>query len=266
MRFSKLLILGFILSMSTIGCSSKAQEAKQKMIDESISEMKNDAKKASDNDVDFVEGEILVVFKNKVDIKSAITEVEKNDGVTFIKMLMDAKDARIAHFKVPNGEEKSYLKVLSKNKDIEYAELNVEGTFINPILETQSARPSVEKAAKNKVPPKTTMADNIVGIWEVKNDFYMAVYEIQKYKGKYVGLVHYYNDGKEEVKGDGGKDYYFMENVTYHNGNYQNGKMHMPDGSKYDVSFVLKNDNHLEAKMKIEGQPYTEIWKRKISK
>lgn len=263
MEFSKIVILAVILSLLNIGCTSNAQEAKQKLIDKSISDLKEVEDTSSESDKDYVKGEILVGFNNDVDFESTIAEMEKYEGVALIKMLMDAKDARIAHFKVPVGEEKSYITVFSKNKNIKYVEPNMTGTFINPIADKQSATLKADKSVK-KAKAKPHSGDKIVGIWEVKNDFYMAVYEIQKYKGKYVGLVHYYNDGKEEVKGDGGKDYYFMENVTYNNGKYENGKMHMPDGSKYDVSFVLKNENQLEAKMKIEGQPYTEIWKRKV--
>lgn len=105
-------------------------------------------------------------------------------------------------------------------------------------------------------------ADDIIGVYEVKNDYYMAVYEIEKYKGKYVGKVHYYNDGETEYEGQGKEKDYFLSEVTYTDGRYTGGKMYLPDGSYYEVIFLLKGNN-LEARMTVQGQPYTETWKRK---
>lgn len=106
-------------------------------------------------------------------------------------------------------------------------------------------------------------SDKIIGIWEVKNDYYMGVYEIQKHKGKYIGLLHYYNDGSEEIKGDGSEKFYFLNDVVFKDGKYVDGKMYMPDGSNYQVVFTMKNEDSVTAKMIIEDQLYTETWKRK---
>lgn len=104
--------------------------------------------------------------------------------------------------------------------------------------------------------------DSIIGIWEVKNQYYMAIYEIVKYKNQYYGKIHYYNDGKDEYKGKNSKEDYFLEDVSYVNGKYTIGKMHMPDGSNYQVKFSLKKDE-LHILMTVDGHPYKEIWKRK---
>ncbi|GEM_PF-2971409 len=104
--------------------------------------------------------------------------------------------------------------------------------------------------------------DSIIGVWEVKTQYYMAVYEIVKYKSEYFGKIHYYNDGKTEYKGKNSKDDYFLEDVRYVNGKYTIGKMHMPDGSNYQVKFSLKKDE-LNILMTVDGHPYKEIWKRK---
>lgn len=124
---------------------------------------------------------------------------------------------------------------------------------------------TVETIKTNKVQSankQENQADRIIGVWEVKNDYYMAIYEIEKYKGKYVGKIHYYNYGKTEYKGENSEKDYFLGGVTYENGSYKNGKMYMPDGSNYQVIFKLNNNNELEAKMTVQGSPYTEIWKR----
>ena len=107
--------------------------------------------------------------------------------------------------------------------------------------------------------------DPIIGIWDVKNVYYQATYEIVEHEGKFFGKVHYYNDGKSEYKGDNKKEDYFLTDVEKQNGKYIKGKMYMPDGSFYNVVFTLKNDNTLEAKMTVDGQPYTENWKRNTS-
>lgn len=104
--------------------------------------------------------------------------------------------------------------------------------------------------------------DKIVGVWDVKTDFYDAVYEIVENDNTFFGKVHYYNDGATKYKGDNKKEDYFLTDLEYKNGNYTNGKMYLPDGSFYNVIFTLKDDNTLEALMTVDNQPYKEIWKR----
>lgn len=107
-----------------------------------------------------------------------------------------------------------------------------------------------------------TKADKIIGVWEVKNEYYMAIYEVEKHQDKYIGKIHYYNDGKTEYRGKNAKEDYFLDGVTYENGMYKNGKMYMPYGSNYQVIFKLKSNDELDVKMTVQGSPYTEIWKR----
>lgn len=104
--------------------------------------------------------------------------------------------------------------------------------------------------------------DKIVGVWDVKNDYYQAIYEIVEHEGKFFGKAHYYNDGNTEYKGDNKKEDYFLTDVEAKNGKYINGKMYMPDGSFYKVIFTLKNENTLENLMTVENQPYKETWTR----
>ncbi len=107
--------------------------------------------------------------------------------------------------------------------------------------------------------------DNIIGVWEVKNEYYQGVYEIVEYEGKFFGKVHYYNDGKEEYKGNNKKEDYFLTDVEANDGSYINGKMYLPDSSYYEVIFNLKDENTLEVKMTVQGQPYSEIWNKNTS-
>lgn len=116
----------------------------------------------------------------------------------------------------------------------------------------------------NQNPKKDDTADKIIGVWEVKNDYYMAIYEIEKMEGKYIGKIHYYNDGKTEYTGKNAEEDYFLDGITYESGTYKNGKMYMPDGTNYQVIFTLKNNDELEVKMTVQGSSYTEIWKRQI--
>ena len=104
--------------------------------------------------------------------------------------------------------------------------------------------------------------DKIIGVWDVKNDYYQAIYEIIEHKGKFYGKAHYYNDGTTEYKGDNKKEDYFLTDVEKLDGKYINGKMYLLDGSFYNVIFTLKNENTLEALMTVEKQPYTETWTR----
>ncbi|MDC1162321.1 DUF2147 domain-containing protein [Tenacibaculum sp.] len=104
--------------------------------------------------------------------------------------------------------------------------------------------------------------DKIIGVWNVKNGYYQAIYEIVAYKGKFFGKMHYYNDGSKEYKRENKKKDYFLTDVEKNGKKYVNGKMYLPDGSFYKVIFMLKNENTLEALMTVDGEPYKEIWKR----
>ena len=107
--------------------------------------------------------------------------------------------------------------------------------------------------------------DAIIGVWDVKNQYNEAIYEIVEYQGKFFGKTHYYNDGKTEYKGNSKKEDYFLTDVEKIDGKYINGKMYTPDGRFYQVIFSFKNDNTLEAKMTVDDQPYTETWVRNTS-
>jgi len=102
----------------------------------------------------------------------------------------------------------------------------------------------------------------IVGVWEVKNDYYEAVYEIVEQDSKFFGKVHYYNDGTTTYEGKNEEEDYFLKDIEYKDGKYMNGKMYMPNGSFYQVNFTLRDKNTLQALMTVEEQPYTEIWTR----
>ncbi|MDY8137991.1 hypothetical protein [Aquimarina sp. 2201CG5-10] len=104
--------------------------------------------------------------------------------------------------------------------------------------------------------------DKIVGVWDVKTEYYQATYEIVSQDDTFFGKVHYYNDGSTEYKGKNKKEDYFLTDVELKDGKYVNGKMYTPDGSYYEVIFTLKNNDTLETIMTVENKPYKEIWTR----
>jgi len=104
--------------------------------------------------------------------------------------------------------------------------------------------------------------DSIIGVWDVKNDYYGAIYEIVEHDHTFFGKVHYYHDGTTTYHGDDKKEDYFLTAVEAKDKHNIKGKMYMPDGSYYEVLFNLKDVNTLEATMTVEGQPYTETWTR----
>ena len=107
--------------------------------------------------------------------------------------------------------------------------------------------------------------DDIIGVWDVKTDHYRAVYEIVENESKYYGMVHYYNDGTTEYKGNGKEEDYFLTDVEAKEDHYVHGKMYLPDGSYYEVIFNLMDANTLEMQMTVEGLPYRETWKRQYN-
>lgn len=106
--------------------------------------------------------------------------------------------------------------------------------------------------------------DKIVGVWQVDNEYYKAVFEIVQVDHKFYGKVHKYDDGKEQYVGNNKKEDYFLTDVELKDGKYVNGKMYMPDGSYYEVIFTLVNENTLKAEMTVEDYPYAETWTRKL--
>lgn len=146
------------------------------------------------------------------------------------------------------------------NKNIETMKIEIDS--IHPKKYKQVEKSTSLNNFDIPKPKQVNEADKIIGIWEMKNDYYMAIYEIEKYKGKFIGKVHYYNDGEMEYKGKNTKKDYFLDGVIYENGIYTNGKMYMPDGSNYQVIFKLNSNDELETKITLENEPYTETWTR----
>jgi hypothetical protein len=148
----------------------------------------------------------------------------------------------------------------SKQRMIEQriVEMQIESETLDTLKQKSDSKQVNESIADNQV----NNGDEIIGIWEVNNDYYMAIYEIVKFNQQYFGKVHYYNDGTTEIKSLGGEKDFFLEDILYKDGAYTYGKMHLPDGSFYYVRFTLNGDE-LTANMTIQGQPYSEVWKRK---
>lgn len=160
-----------------------------------------------------------------------------------------------------NSCKSEIQKEKEQNIESSIVKMRTEMDSIQNKRTTENVKPQKELTKVERI-RQINEGDKIIGIWEVKNDYYYAIYEIEKYRDKYIGKVHYFNDGKVEYKGKNTKEDYFLDNVIYTNGLYKNGKMYTPDGSNYQVIFKLNNDNELEVKMTFQGSPYTEQWKR----
>ncbi len=103
--------------------------------------------------------------------------------------------------------------------------------------------------------------DVIVGVWQVKTDYYQAIYEIESYDGSFVGKVHYYNDGQTEIK-ENKDNMYFISDLNKQGERYVAGKMYMPDGSYYEFNVDPIGEDHLKISMTVDSQAYSEDWFR----
>lgn len=74
-----------------------------------------------------------------------------------------------------------------------------------------------------RVAAKAMPGDAILGMWEVKNEYYTAVYEIIRDQNQYFGKVHYYNDGDTVIIARKNKNDYMLEGVYYKDSTYTKG-------------------------------------------
>lgn len=155
---------------------------------------------------------------------------------------------------VARNDEKKLIKETITNVDIAADSLPEKKLKL-----VKKEKPKEHKLKAKIVPQKP--GDGIIGVWEVQNDHYMAVYEIIRVKEEYLGMIHYYSNGKREIKTDSIKVDYFLSNVFFRDGEYTLGKIYMPDGEHYAVEISLKDDE-IKASMVIAGSIYNETWKR----
>lgn len=125
----------------------------------------------------------------------------------------------------------------------------------------KTEKQSFSEKLKSKLPQKSP-GDSIIGVWEVKNDYYMAIYEIIKYDDQYFGKIHYYNDGSTEIKAQNDENDYFLDGVVYKNGTFSSGTIYTPDGKSNKIEIDFKGDE-IHISMTIDGSAYKETWKRK---
>lgn len=109
-----------------------------------------------------MKGELLVGFSDKENIQKTIKLLETNDGVSFIKMLMESGDTQIAHFKVPVGEEEKYIKIFNKTPNVKYAEVNKIAST-QPIISTEDIISTDKQIVVLKVNSDKVACDGIHG-------------------------------------------------------------------------------------------------------
>ena len=111
----------------------------------------------------------------------------------------------------------------------------------------------------------TKDTNQIIGIWQVKNEYVEARYEMIEYGNYYFGKIHYYNDGNVEYKGSNKEEDYFISDVAFKDSTYVNGYMQYPDGKTSSINFDFIDHNNIKVTTNYDGQAYSEIWKREIN-
>lgn len=104
--------------------------------------------------------------------------------------------------------------------------------------------------------------NKIIGIWNVKTDYYEGTYEIISSENEFHGKIHSYKDDKNTYKGKDRKEDYFLVDATFKDGKYIGGRMYSFDQKYYNVIITMINNNQLEVQMTVDGEPYKEIWNR----
>lgn len=102
----------------------------------------------------------------------------------------------------------------------------------------------------------------IIGLWNVKSNYYKATYKIEQQNSKLVGKVIYYNDGTtalHETKTD--KDL-FLFDLKLKNNTYTDAVSGATNTKKQTTSMKLKHKDTIEVTSYIMKKPLTEIWIR----
>lgn len=114
-----LLLLAIVAITSLTACVSNGES----------NTSKNNAILSSKPNSDLVQGELIVRFNSNSNYQQTIKTLTQDKHITFIKMLFDSKSLQIAHFSVPIGQEKTYIKLIEQNPNVKYAEQNALGSF-----------------------------------------------------------------------------------------------------------------------------------------
>lgn len=102
----------------------------------------------------------------------------------------------------------------------------------------------------------------IIGLWNVKSNYYKATYKIEQQSNKLVGRVIYYNDGTtvlHETKTD--KDL-FLFDLKLKKDTYIDAVSGATNTKKQTTSIKLKHNDTLEVTSYIMKKPLIETWIR----
>ena len=113
------LAVAILLPLSLIGASVADFSARNFRINETD----------NSSDKEYIEGEVLVKFKSKIDLDSRIGKIRSNITTIFnsIKKEKDIKESNISIFQIKDSKTvEQKIKELEKNSDIEYAQPNYQ--------------------------------------------------------------------------------------------------------------------------------------------
>lgn len=104
----------------------------------------------------------------------------------------------------------------------------------------------------------------IFGLWEVKNRFYHAIYQIKESDGKIVGEVRSYDDGTTSYTWDSTRPKYIIHDLKPKDGQYVDAITGAtPKPENINLKLRVKHEDTLQATLFIHNHPTPEIWVRK---
>lgn len=103
--------------------------------------------------------------------------------------------------------------------------------------------------------------DSLLGVWNVKSNFYKATCQIVKENNTYKGLVLYYNDDTSIYKHkEGDVKTYFFNNIKAENNQFVDAISGATIASSRLAELKLKHQDTLQVTTYIKQKPLTEIW------
>ncbi len=106
----------------------------------------------------------------------------------------------------------------------------------------------------------------IIGLWDVKSNYYRATYKIEFQNNRLVGKVIYYNDDTtvlKETKTD--KDLFLFNLKQKSDNNYIDAVSGATKTNNQTTSITIKHKDTLEVTSYIMKKPLTEIWIRNFN-
>lgn len=105
--------------------------------------------------------------------------------------------------------------------------------------------------------------EHILGVWNVKSDFYTATYSIEKQGKKIIGKLLYYNDNTRILQETGTAKDIVFHNLKSKNGVFVDAISGATRKAKTGIEIKIKHQDTLEVTTYIHKKPLKEFWVRK---